>query len=250
MTQEAILITGATSGIGFATAELMSRSQGSKIIGIGRNLQGLLDLKSINHNILTLSADLAQDGAVEAIKDTIDRNSLVVTNLIHCAGVGLSQSFTDYDDVKVHNLFKVNVYSAFELIDKFLPGMLELGRGNICLVSSTAGIYGYKYNGAYCATKHALVGMVKSLAKEHGKRGIVATTVCPGLVDTPMTDRTISGLMKHQGLTREQAVAKLSAINPQNRIIPAEEVAEVIAFVCSGKAPALNGSQLLLGGGE
>lgn len=250
MTQEAILITGATSGIGFATAELMSRSKNNKVIGLGRNLQGLLELKSIDHNIIALSADLIQEGAIGIIKDTIDKYDLVVTSLVHCAGVGLSQGFVDYDPIKVDNLFKTNVYSAFELIDKFLPGMLKLGRGNICLVSSTAGIYGYKYNGAYCATKHALTGMVKSLAKEHGKRGIVATAICPGVVDTPMTDKTISGLMTHQGLTREQAIAKLSEINPQNRIIPAKEVAEVIAFICSGKVPALNGSQLVLGGGE
>lgn len=250
MTQEAILITGATSGIGLATARLMSESKTKKVVGLGRNLQGLLNLKAIGPNVVSLSAELTQKGYIRAIKEVIDANELTVSTLIHCAGVGLSQGFTHYNPEAVENLFKVNVYSAFELINEFLPGMLNLGKGNICLVSSTAGIYGYKYNGAYCATKHALIGMVKSLAMEHGKRGIVATAVCPGVVDTPMTQKTIAGLVKYQGLTNAQAIEKLSAISPQNRIIPAEEVAEVIAFTCSGKAPALNGSSLILGGGE
>lgn len=248
MTKKAILITGATSGIGLETAKLLSKDH--IIVGVGRSLQGLLKLKIYDYHIHSLSIDLLDNNAPAIIREFVDNSNLTINTIIHSAGVGLSQGFANYEAEAVDRLFRTNVYSAFALIDEFLPDMLNAKSGNVCLVSSTAGLHGYKYNGAYCATKHSLVGMVKSLAIEHGKRGIVATAICPGVVDTPMTQKTISGLMKHKGLSKKDATAKLAAINPQNRIIPASEVAEVIAFAVSGKAPALNGSALVLGGGE
>lgn len=248
MNKQTIIITGATSGIGLACAKLMSKNH--TVIGIGRDNTRLNDLALFSNNIVTLNIDLTDFAQYYILKDVIESRNLNPLTFIHSAGVGLSQGFSSYDAEKVDRLFRTNVYSAFELIDIILPYMLTAGTGNICLVSSTAGIYGYKYNGAYCATKHALIGMVKSLAKEHGKRGIVATAICPGVVDTPMTEKTIAGIMKHKSVTKEEAVAILAATNPQHRIIPAEEVAEAIIFACSGKVPSLNGSSLVLGGGE
>lgn len=248
MIKQAIIITGATSGIGLATARLMAKDH--TVIGIGRDIPRLFDLKSISENIIPICADINDETKLKEVLKTVVDHKLIVKSFVHSAGIGLSQGFTNYNAEAVNNLFQTNVYSAFSFVDGILPHMLSNGGGNICFVSSTAGLHGYKYNGAYCATKHALIGMVRSLAKEHGKRGIVATSVCPGVVDTPMTNKTIKGLMKYKGLTKKDATAKLAAINPQNRIVPAHEVAEVIAFICSGKAPALSGSEIVLGGGE
>lgn len=242
------VVTGGTSGIGAEVSKLISND--GQVFCLGRNEERLAELAAYSDNIIVMGGDITNHSFISMLGDAVRMTKPDQIDLIHSAGIGISQAFHNYNYEEVEKLFKTNVMSAFDLIDEFLPHMIDKGVGNICLVSSTAGVYGYKYNGAYCASKHALNGMVKSLAKEHGKRGIVATSVCPGVVDTPMTQKTLLGLMKYKGITYEQAVEKLCLINPQGRLISAKEVAEVIAFACSGKAPALNGSVILMGGGE
>ena len=128
--------------------------------------------------------------------------------------------------------------------------MLQARHGVICLISSISGVKGYAYTAAYTASKHALVGLAKSLAQEYGRQGIVIVPICPGFVASEMTTRTIRGVMKRHGLSEEAAEQRVVRANPQRRIIPAEEVAEMVAFVCSGKVPSLSGNPLLLSGGE
>jgi NAD(P)-dependent dehydrogenase (short-subunit alcohol dehydrogenase family) len=116
-------------------------------------------------------------------------------------------------------------------------------------MSSLSGLIGSKLNTAYVASKHALVGLAKALAQDHGKDGIVTVALCPGYVETEMTERSIRKRMEMYGLSREDALAKIVRTNPQQRIIPAEEVAEMVAFICSGKVPSLSGAAIALTGG-
>ena len=252
MAIKAAVVTGATSGIGLAITKLLCDSM--MVVGIGRDPTRLQQLSHYSSQILPYQEDLLEISApnykLDKFKQFLNYNKLEVDTFVHSAGIGLSQSFTALNKEDLDKIFKVNVSSAFVYIDTLLPNMLSRQNGNICLISSMAGLYGYKYNGAYAATKHALVGIAKSLAKEHGKRGIISTAVCPGMTDTPMTQKMIASLMRHQQLTKEEAVAKIAATNPQNRIIAPEEVAATVQFLCSGKVPALNGSVITLGGGE
>ena len=128
--------------------------------------------------------------------------------------------------------------------------MLEQQHGAICLMSSLAGVKGVAYDAAYTSAKHALVGLAKSLALEYGKKGIVAVPICPGFVAGEMTDRTIRGIMRRQGVSEVEATKKVADASPQKRIMPAEEVAEAVALVCSGTIPALSGQPMILGGGR
>ena len=128
--------------------------------------------------------------------------------------------------------------------------MVKQKSGAICIMSSIAGLKGIKYSAAYSSSKHALIGLAKSLAQEYGKYGIVTVPVCPGFVESDMTTRTIRGLMERNKISEEEARARVAKTNPQKRIIPAEEVAEIISFICSNKAPSLSGNPLILSGGE
>jgi NAD(P)-dependent dehydrogenase (short-subunit alcohol dehydrogenase family) len=126
--------------------------------------------------------------------------------------------------------------------------MVERGRGAVVLMSSLAGVKGVAYDAAYAASKHALVGLARSLALEVGKRGVAAVALCPGFVDTDMTTRTVRSQMKRHGLTKAEARKKLAEKHPLRRVMPPEEVADVVALVCSGTLASVTGNPLVLGG--
>ncbi len=174
----------------------------------------------------------------------------MVRNLICNAGIGYGGRTETFDQEKWREVFAVNVHGSFYFVQACLPDMLEQGRGTICLMSSILGVKGYKYQAAYTASKHALVGLARALGQEYGKKGIVTVPICPGFVESDMTRRTIHGLVQHQHISEAEAEKRVAATNPQQRIIPAEEVAEAVALVRGGGVPALNGNPLILSGEE
>lgn len=249
---EATVITGGGQGIGRAIAFRMAR-EGNVLI-VGRNQDKLrsvcFDLSQMGYSADYVVGDVAFESTADSALTQIEKSGWTVRNLVSNAGIGKSGAVENYDSEMWRRIFDVNVHGAFYFVKKFLPAMLARKSGNIILMSSTAGLRGFKYVAAYTATKHALVGFAKSLAQEYGERGIVAVPFCPGYVDTEMTTRTIRGLMERNKVSEEEATAKVAKINPQNRIIPPEEIAEMVAFVCSGKVPSLSGWPLSLSGGE
>src|SRR5262249_24411459 len=170
--------------------------------------------------------------------------------LVCNAGIAKGGAATSFDKQTWRHLFDVNVHGAFWFIQACLPAMVEKECGAIAIISSTAGVRGFNYDAAYCATKHALVGLARRLALEYAKHGIVVVPICPSFVESDMTKQTITGLAKHRGLSEDDARALIARTSPQKRIIPAEEVADAVALVLSGKLPALNGNPLILSGGE
>ncbi len=246
------VITGGGQGIGRAIAIRMAEEGNVLVVGLDRGkLESVVrDLHSLGRNADFVRGDVADEDTAARTLRTLEVNKWIVKNLVCNAGIGKSGAVESYDSKTWRRVFDVNVHGAFYFVKKFLPGMLERKVGNIILMSSTAGLRGFKYVAAYTASKHALVGFAKSLAQEYGKKGIVTVPLCPGYVDTEMTTRTIRGLMERNKISEQEAKAKIEKINPQNRIIPPEEIAEMVAFVCSGKVPSLSGWPLSLSGGE
>jgi NAD(P)-dependent dehydrogenase (short-subunit alcohol dehydrogenase family) len=171
-------------------------------------------------------------------------------NLVCNAGFGKAGDSHDFDMSLWREMFEVNVEGTMHFIRSVLPPMVETGKGTICIISSIAGLKGYARTAAYSASKHALVGLARSLAQEYGARGIVTVPLCPGYVEGEMTTRSIRGLMERKGISENDARERIERTSPQHRIMPPEEVAEAVAFVCSGSVPALNGNPLVLSGGE
>lgn len=245
------VITGGSSGIGLACAKTLGRT--NNLILVGRDPEKIAaaraQLPPAPDWHLWVAGDVCDPKtAARAVDKGLELDS--IDTLICCAGYGRSTA-TEMAEFAEDwaPIIDANLNGAFHFVRACLPGMLERSRGTIVLVSSTAGLIGTKRNAAYTAAKHALVGFAKSLAVEHGKRGIVAVPVCPGFVDTPMTDKVVAGLVRHRGIDEKEAREVLAAQSPQNRIIPVEEVAEAIAFVVSGKCKSLSGHELVLNGG-
>lgn len=251
-TTDASIITGGGKGIGKAIAETLSQS--SCLVIVGRDQQSLQDvcrnLSAKGASIEFVAGDVKDPATAKRAVDVVNNRGWQLRNLICNAGIGSGGNTDTFDPQVWREMFDVNVHGTFSFIQAALPLMLAQSRGRICIVSSVAGVKGIKRQTAYCATKHALVGMARALALEYGKRGIITVPLCPSFVMTDMTERVIAGLVKHQNLSRLDAEAKIKATSPLNRIITPEEVAEVVALICDGKLDHANGNPLIMNGGE
>jgi NAD(P)-dependent dehydrogenase (short-subunit alcohol dehydrogenase family) len=135
-------------------------------------------------------------------------------------------------------------------VQAVLPAMKERRYGRVVAVASTAGLKGYAYVSAYSAAKHAVVGLVRSLALELATSGVTVNAVCPGFTDTDLVAGSIDNIMKKTGRSREQAIAELAKHNPQGRLVTPAEVADAVLWLCGEGAGAITGQAIAVAGGE
>lgn len=251
-TTRATIVTGGGKGIGKAICHALVSS--SNLVIVGRDQSAL---QSVSSDIRALSGvchfvvgDIKDPQTAKDAIDKVLQNGWQLHSLVCNAGIGSGGNTDAFATNKWMEMFDVNVHGTFWFVQAALPLMLSRSEGKICIVSSVAGVKGFKRQAAYCASKHALVGLAKSLALEYGKRGIITVPVCPAFVMTDMTERVIAGLERHQNLSRADAEAKVRSTNPLNKIITPEEVADAVALICAGKLDHMNGNPLVLNGGE
>ncbi len=251
-TNLATVITGGGRGIGEAIARRMAKE--TAVVLVGRTSASLErvsnEINAEGGKAHFLVGDVSDFTTAERCVELVDKLGLRVQNLVLNAGIAKGGAATAIERQVWKEMFAVNVDGTFFFIQAFLPKMVPNKSGTICIISSIAGVKGYKYQTAYCATKHALVGMARALALEFAKHGICVVPICPAFVESDMTQRTIDGIKRHRGLADPEARAIVEAVNPQKRIIPADEVANMVEIVCSGKVTSLNGNPLILSGGE
>jgi NAD(P)-dependent dehydrogenase (short-subunit alcohol dehydrogenase family) len=147
-------------------------------------------------------------------------------------------------------MMAVNLDGAFYCTQAALPGMLEAGWGRIVNVASLAGLIGYPYVTAYCASKHGLIGLTRALALELALKGITVNAVCPGYTETDLVTDAVKNIVAKTGRTEEQARAELYSRNPQKRMVMPEEVASAVAWLCMPASASITGQSIPVAGGE
>lgn len=242
------VITGASRGIGAAAAEALAEL-GVHVILMARNEGALDEVSKSIPGSKAIVCDVTEPASVSrAFAEARERGP--VTILVNNAGIAASAPFLRTDDALLERIFAVNVIAAFRCARAALPDMLAGGWGRIVNVASVAGLKGYRYISAYTASKHALVGMTRALASEVADKNITVNAVCPSYVDTEMTRRTIANIVAKTGRSEKDALAELVRGNPQGRLIPPEEVAHAIAWLCAPGTESITGQAIPIAGGE
>ena len=248
------LVTGATRGIGAAIADSLG-GLGADLTLIGRD-RTLLDERAghiageCGVKVHVETADVSDSDAVgKAFESAVAANG-PITILVNNAGSGKSAPFHKMERELWDSMIAVNLTGTFICTQAALPGMLDAGYGRIVNIASTAGLKGYGYVSAYCAAKHAVVGLTRSLALETAKKGVTVNAVCPGYTETDLVRETIDNIVAKTGRSVEDATAELAASNPQGRLVQPWEVAETVAWLALPASASITGQAIPVAGGE
>jgi 3-hydroxybutyrate dehydrogenase len=242
------LVTGGGRGIGREIATILVRA-GATVTIIGRQRATLDEAVSAGAAHFAGVADVADRAMLQAaIAEASGRQPIDI--LIANAGIAESAPFVKSDAALFARMIDVNLMGVVHSIQAVLPSLRERPYGRIVAIASTAGLKGYAYVSAYCAAKHAVVGLVRSLALETAKSGVTVNAVCPGYADTELAQASIARIVDKTGLSNGDALAAMLKGVPLGRLVKPDEVASAVLYLCSEDAAAVTGTTLAVAGGE
>jgi NAD(P)-dependent dehydrogenase (short-subunit alcohol dehydrogenase family) len=237
-TGKVAVITGGSSGIGEATAAEFA-ARGARVAILDRAVVK----SSANPNYLSLACDVSSGFAVETAAARIKSEFGAVHFLVNSAGIQRYGTGTTTSEETWDEVMSVNIKSMFLTFRAFCPLMKEAG-GAVVNVSSVQAFGALPNSVAYVTSKHAIAGLTRALAIDHAVDNIRVNCVCPGSVDTPMLQASIKNSDGLEALLRD--IAQLHALG---RIAHPEEVAKMIAFLCSDDASFVTGGIYVVDGG-
>jgi NAD(P)-dependent dehydrogenase (short-subunit alcohol dehydrogenase family) len=241
------LVTGAGRGIGAAVARRLSDA-GHSVALTARSGDELAALATrLPGPSLVLPADVTDPDAVEHVFGEVERAWGPVEVLVLNAGAGTSAPLHRTTDADWQRMLDLNLTAPFRMLRRAVPPMVEAGWGRVVAVASVAAKRGEPYIAAYTASKHGLLGLVRSAARELATQGVTVNAVCPAYVDTPMTDRTVASISATTGRTPEEAREALERRQPIGRLVTVEEVADAV-MLCVESA-AITGQGINVDGG-
>lgn len=244
------VVTGGGRGIGAAIA-LRLATDGFRVSVLGRRPDALQALAAQQPDRLhAVVANVVDSAQVHAALAQARARFGPVQVLVNNAGQAESAPFLKMDGVLWQRMLDVNLTGTMLCTQAALPDMLSSGWGRIVNVASTAGQVGYAYVAAYCAAKHGVIGLTRSLALELATKGITANAVCPGYTDTDIVREGIERVVARTGRTAEAALAEFVKSNPQGRMVQPDEVADAVSWLCGAGAGAVTGQAISVSGGE
>lgn len=175
-------------------------------------------------------ADMTYPAAIDQLFTEVEAAWGPVDVLVANAGAGTSAPVHKTTDEQWQQMLDLNLTAQFRCMRRALPSMLERRQGRIVVVASVAAKIGEPYISAYSASKHGVLGLVRSAAAEVATKGVTVNAVCPAYVDTPMTDGTVADIAQMTGRSAEEARDILEKHQPSGRLITTDEVAEAVWF--------------------
>lgn len=242
------LVTGGGSGIGRETALALAEA-GVQVTICGRHAETLDKVAARHANLHAHVADVTDEASVAALYETAEAARGPFDIVVANAGTAKSApayrtSLADWKQV-----LDVNLTGSFLTVRPALKGMADRGRGRIVFIASVAGLRGSAYVAPYVASKHGVVGLMRSLAQELLKTGVTVNAVCPGYVETEMLEESVQRVMEKTGRGEDEARRSFAEINPNHRLIQPDEVAAAVMWLVSDAAVSVTGQPIAISGG-
>ena len=245
-------VTGASRGIGASVAAALA-ADGAKVSLVGRDAGRLAEVAADlggTDRAIPIVADVTDAASVKEAFAAARRQFGPVHILVNNAGQAAAAKFTDTDEALWNRIIGVNLTGTYLCTRAAVPDMLRAGFGRIVNIASIAGLRGAAYISAYATSKHAVIGFTRSLALEYATRNITVNAVCPGYTDTEIVKRAVDNIMKKTGRSESEAMATLTATNPQGRLIAPAEVSNAVLWLCRPGTESVTGQSIVIAGGE
>jgi NAD(P)-dependent dehydrogenase (short-subunit alcohol dehydrogenase family) len=246
------VVTGAGHGIGRSIALALAEA-GADVAITSRSASELERLQNeiaaLGRKSASMVCDVIDPEQVQRMASTLLEQLGGIDILVNNAGNAGSHKFLDHPDELWHRMLAINLTSVYYVTKAFVPHMIEQRSGRIITIASIAARMGDRYIAAYTASKHGVLGLTRALAVELLPYTITVNAICPGYVDTPMTDDSVNNIVARTGMSAEKARATLAKTSPQNRLIQPEEVADLAVFLAQDGCKGITGQGINVDGG-
>jgi NAD(P)-dependent dehydrogenase (short-subunit alcohol dehydrogenase family) len=252
LTGRRALVTGAGRGIGRAIALAFAQA-GADVALTARTSSEIeplaAEIEALGRGSLAVTCDVTVPEQVRDMAALVIDAMGGIDILVNNAGSAGSHKFLDHPDELWHRMLLANLTSVYYVTKAFVPALVERRWGRIVNIASVAARVGGPYVAAYTASKHGVLGLTRALAVELVQYNITVNAICPGYVDTPMTQASIANIVARTGRSQEQAREALEKMSPQGRLIEPEEVAAVAVFLAQESSKGITGQAINVDGG-
>jgi NAD(P)-dependent dehydrogenase (short-subunit alcohol dehydrogenase family) len=241
------LITGGGTGIGAAAAAHLNTA-GAKLSLLGRRIEPLQAVAE-SYGGSAIRCDVTDPARIAAAFDEARAANGPIDLLVVNAGIAESAPFHKMTREGWDRIVGTNLTAAFECSRAAIGDLLKSDNGRLVFVASVASLRGVPYAAHYAASKHGLLGLMRSLAAEYAKTSLTVNAVCPGYVDTPMTDQSVARVSEITGRSEGDARSAITSMNASGRLVDPQAIGNVIAMLCLPLSRDINGAAITLDGG-
>jgi NAD(P)-dependent dehydrogenase (short-subunit alcohol dehydrogenase family) len=241
------LVTGGGTGIGLAIARALA-AQGAHVTITGRRLEVLTEVAG--PNMFPAVMDVTDDQQVAAVIDQAVAERGPIQICIANAGIAEGRKLHKTDTEFWRRIMATNLDGCFYTIRESLRSMLTTDWGRVIAISSIAGVRGAPGAGAYAASKHGVIGMIRSFAEDFMGGPYTFNSICPGYVDTPIVTRNTDAIAQRAGVSEDEARQMMVQMNRHKRLITPEEVAAAALWLCHPVSQSSNGQEIQIAGGQ
>ena len=241
------LITGGGTGIGAAAATHL-HAAGARISVTGRRREPLDKIAAMVSGT-AVQCDVTDPAQIARAFDEARAANGPIEMLVVNAGIAESAPFHKMTRESWDRIIATNLTAAFECSQAAIGDLLKSENGRLVFVASVASLRGVPYAAHYAASKHGLLGLMRSLAAEYAKSNLTVNAVCPGYVDTPMTDQSIARVSEITGRSEDQSRSAITNMNASGRLVDPDGIATMILTLCLPQSRDVNGAAVTIDGG-
>jgi NAD(P)-dependent dehydrogenase (short-subunit alcohol dehydrogenase family) len=246
------VVTGAGRGIGRSIALALAEA-GADVAVTARSsdeIEPLVgEIRALGRQGLAVTCDVTNPEQVHFMAETLHTGLGGIDILVNNAGNAGSHKFLNHPDELWHQMLAVNLTSVYYVTKAFVPALIDQRYGRIITIASIASRVGDRYIAAYTASKHGVLGLTRALASELLPYDITVNAICPGYVDTPMTNASVSNIVARTGMSEQKARETLERTSPQRRLIQPQEVASIAVFLAQEASKGITGQAINIDGG-